>query len=69
MHTHLAGKPGSKRPLRRRARRWDDSIKMRVRNVGPGVRGYQLVLGSYEHAVNIRVPNVEIRLIKSGCDA
>jgi len=69
MQTYLAGKPGAKRPLRRRARRWNDSIKMRVRNMGPGVCGYQLVLGSFERAVNIRVPKVEIWLIKSGCDA
>jgi len=69
MYTHLAGKPGAERPFRRGARRWDDSIKMRVRNMDPVVWGYQLVLSSFERAVNIRVPKVESWLIKSGCDA
>jgi hypothetical protein len=32
----LAGKPEGKRPLRRHKRRWDDNIKMELRDIGWG---------------------------------
>jgi hypothetical protein len=33
----LVGKPGRKRPLRRQRCRWDDNIKMDLREIGWGV--------------------------------
>jgi len=34
VHRVLVGKPGGKRPLGRPRRRWEDNIKMAVRDVG-----------------------------------
>jgi hypothetical protein len=36
VHRMLVGKPEGKRPLGRRRRRWEDNIKMDVREVGAG---------------------------------
>ena len=36
MHKILVGKPEGKRPLRRPRRRWEDSIKMDLQEVGRG---------------------------------
>jgi hypothetical protein len=35
----LVGKPEGKRPLERPRRRWEDGIKMDLREIGWGVRG------------------------------
>ena len=37
MYRVLMGKPGGKRPLRKHRRRWEDNIKMDLREVGYGV--------------------------------
>ena len=34
MYRVLMGKPGGKRPLRKHRRRWEDNIKMDLREVG-----------------------------------
>jgi len=39
MHRFLVGKPEGKRPLRRPRRRWEDNIKMDLRDVGGGLWG------------------------------
>ena len=36
MHRFLVGKPEGKRPLGRTRRRWDDNIKIDLREVGGG---------------------------------
>jgi len=36
VHRVLVGKPGGKRPLGRPRRRWEDNIKMDLREVGVG---------------------------------
>ena len=36
VHRVLVGKPEGKRPLRRPRRRWEDNIKMDLREVGGG---------------------------------
>ena len=36
MHKVLVGKPGGKRPLERRRRRWENNIKMDLQEVGRG---------------------------------
>jgi len=36
VHRVLVGKPGGKRPLGRPRRRWEDNIKMDLRDVGGG---------------------------------
>jgi len=36
VHRVLVGKPEGKRPLGRRRRRWEDNIKMDLREVGGG---------------------------------
>jgi len=36
VHRVLVGKPGEKRPLGRPRRRWEDNIKMDLREVGGG---------------------------------
>jgi hypothetical protein len=36
VHRVLVGKPEGKRPLRRPRRRWEDNIKMDLREVGEG---------------------------------
>ena len=36
LHRFLVGKPEGKRPLRRPRRRWEDNIKMELREVGGG---------------------------------
>jgi hypothetical protein len=39
VHRVLMGKPEGKRPLGRPGRRWEDNIKMDLREVGGGVMG------------------------------
>ena len=40
MHTVLVGKPESMRPLRRPRHRWEDNIKMDLREVGCDTKGW-----------------------------
>jgi len=62
VHRVLVGKPGGKRPLGRPRRRWEDNIKMDLREVGGG--GGWMELAQYRDrwralvnmAMNFRVP-------------
>ena len=63
MHRVLVGKPGGKRPLGRPRRRWEDNIKMDLREVGCDLRDWIALVQdrdqwrAYVRAVmNLRVP-------------
>jgi len=43
VHRVLVGKPEGKRPLRRPRRRWEDNIKMDLREMGAGGDWLELV--------------------------
>jgi len=55
VHRVLVGKPEGKRPLGRPRRRWEDNIKMDLREVGGGCRldgvgsGLGQMAGTYEY--------------------
>ena len=62
VHRVLVGKPEGKRPLGRPRRRWEDNIKMDLREVGEGGDWMELVQDRYRWRVlvntvmNFRVP-------------
>jgi len=62
VHRVLVGKPEGKRPLGRPRRRWDDNIKMDLREVGGGGDWMELVQDRdswralVNTVMNLRVP-------------
>jgi hypothetical protein len=52
VHRVLVGKPEGKMPLRRTRRRWEDNIKMDLREVVGGICGYGEELSSSINAGN-----------------
>ena len=55
VHTVLVGKPEGKRPMGKPRRRWEDNIKMDLKEVGGG--GDWMVLAQVVNTVmNFRVP-------------
>jgi hypothetical protein len=58
VHRVLVGKPEGKRPLGRPRRRWEDNIKMDVREV-VGVRGDWMELAQYRDGWRVLVSTVK----------
>ena len=62
VHRVLVGKPEGKRPLGRPRRRWEDNIKMDLREVGGGGDGMELAQDRdrwralVNTVMNLRVP-------------